>query len=76
MKIHKRLAALLLALTLCFGFTATAYAHEVPDMNRTGSISAKTAFSISTTGIIFAATRSFPSSVRNIFLSLPLFSSR
>ena len=41
MKIHKRLAALLLALTLCFGFTATAYAHEVPDMNRTGSISAK-----------------------------------
>ena len=41
MKIHKRLAALLLALTLCFGFTATAYAHEVPDMNLTGSISAK-----------------------------------
>ena len=34
MKIHKRLAALLLALTLCFGFTATAYAHEVPDIPR------------------------------------------
>ena len=41
MKIHKRLATLLLALTLCFGFTATAYAHDVPDMDRTGSISAR-----------------------------------
>lgn len=50
MKIHKRMAALVLALTLCFGFTATAYAHDVPDMDRTGSISARMLYDGKTVG--------------------------
>lgn len=40
MKIQKRLAALGAALLLCFGFTMAVSAHEVPDLTRTGSITA------------------------------------
>ena len=40
MKIKKRLSALLLTLVLCCGAAAPAYAAQVPDLSRTGSISA------------------------------------
>ena len=40
MRIHKRLAALALSFVLCCSWTSTANAHDVPDMTKTGSISA------------------------------------
>lgn len=39
MKIQKRLSALLLMLLLCCTMAVTAYAHEIPDMSKTGAIS-------------------------------------
>lgn len=41
MKIRKKMIALFLAMALIFPAGATAYAHDVPDMSRTGSISVK-----------------------------------
>ena len=41
MRIHKRLAALALSLDLCCSWAPGAYAHDVPDMTKTGSISAE-----------------------------------
>lgn len=41
MRIKKRLSALLFTLLLSCGFCASAYAHEVPDPGRTGSITAE-----------------------------------
>lgn len=38
MRIHKRLAALMLTGILCCAFAVTAYAHPVPDMDRAGSV--------------------------------------
>ena len=40
MKIQKKLSALLVTLLLCFVMTAGVSAHEVPDMSRTGSVTA------------------------------------
>lgn len=40
MKIQKRLSALVMALLLCVVMTAGVCAHEVPDMSRTGSVTA------------------------------------
>ena len=38
MKLVKRLAVLMMTLLLCYALAATAYAHDVPDASRTGSI--------------------------------------
>lgn len=40
MRIKKRLSALLFTLLLCCAFCVPAYAHEVPDMTKAGSITA------------------------------------
>ena len=40
MKIYKRLSALAAALLLCCASAGNVYAHEVPDLSKTGSISA------------------------------------
>ena len=39
MRITKRLPALVCSLVLCMGLALPAYAHDVPDENRTGSVS-------------------------------------
>ena len=44
MKIKKRLSALMLTLALCCGAAAPAYGAQVPDMSRTGSISAEVTY--------------------------------
>ncbi len=39
MKIQRRLAVLVMSLALCCAFSITAYAHDVPDSTKTGTVS-------------------------------------
>ena len=39
MKIQKRLAVLVMSLVVCCAFSITAYAHDVPDSTKTGTVS-------------------------------------